>query len=161
MQKWNGLRPPIQYLLRDFRTWLVAEKIDDKLTEKRPSRHRSIKGIGYYKTDTISWIEMLLQTPIVDHRKYVIWRILVPYLFNVKKLPDNEVVNILNSWMNSCSMIRPLDFNSQYLIKQNIRNRNRIHYLPISIHKLSSENNELHNTIFCDFTHGVRPRQCC
>ena len=35
VQRWDGLRPPIQYLLRDYRTWLVAEKINDKREEKR------------------------------------------------------------------------------------------------------------------------------
>jgi hypothetical protein len=142
VQKWNGIRPPIQYLLRDYRTRLIAEKINDKQEEKRPWNYRRINS----KTNTIPWIEKLLQTPIADHRKYAIWRILVPYLFNVRKLPDNEVVNILNGWLNSCSIVRLLDFNSRYLIRQNIRNRNRIRYFPVSIHKLGSENNELYNS---------------
>jgi hypothetical protein len=146
VQKWNGLRPPIQYLLRDYRTWLVAEKINDKREENKSKKHISSKSIGYNFTNTIPWIEKLLETPIIDHRKYAIWRILTPYLFNVRKLPDNEVVNILNSWLNSCSIVRPLDFNSRYLIRQNIRNRNRIRYFPVSIHKLGSENNELYNS---------------
>jgi hypothetical protein len=28
MQRWNGIRPPINYILRDYRTWLVSEKIN-------------------------------------------------------------------------------------------------------------------------------------
>ena len=63
VQKWDGLRVPIQYLLRDYRTWLVAEMINDKLEEKKSCSYRSMKNIVYNKTNTITWIEKLLQTP--------------------------------------------------------------------------------------------------
>lgn len=41
------------------------------------------------RTNTIKWIErgILEQHSLSDHRKYIIWRILSPYLLNVKKLP--------------------------------------------------------------------------
>ena len=144
-QKWNGLRPPIHYLLRDYRTWLVAEKINDKLEEKRSRSNRNSKNFGYRRTDTIPWIEKQLQPPISVHREYAIWRILVPYLFNVRKLSDNEAISTLQIWLEKCSSLRPLDFNSKYLFNQNIRYRNKNRYLPISIQKLSSENVELYN----------------
>ena len=51
----------------------------------------------------------------------------------------------LQIWLEKCSSLRPLDFNSKYLFNQNIRNRNKNRYLPISIQKLSSENVELYN----------------
>jgi hypothetical protein len=35
VQRWNGIRPPINYLLRDYRIWLVSEKIDEKVENKR------------------------------------------------------------------------------------------------------------------------------
>jgi hypothetical protein len=41
---------------------------------------------GKHDNDFIPWIERLLKTPIPDHRKYCIWRILAPYLINVKHL---------------------------------------------------------------------------
>jgi Primase X len=145
--KWNGKRPPIQYLLRDFRTWLVAEKINDKWEEEKFRKYGKSRNIDCSKTSTISWIEKLLQTPLADHRKYAIWRILVPYLFNVRKFSDNEVVTILEDWVKNCSMLRPLDFNSQYLISQNIRNRKRNHYLPISFCNLKFDNRQLHDKI--------------
>lgn len=141
VQKWDGIRPPIQYLLRDYRTWLVAEKINDKQEEKKSRKHAISKNFHYFRANTISWIEELLQTPVADHRKYVLWRILMPYLFNVRKLRDNEAASILRSWLDNCSAVRLLDFNSSCLIRQNLRNRNKNHYLQISIHKLSTENN--------------------
>ena len=33
VQSWNGKRPPINYMLREFRTWLVAEKIRENARE--------------------------------------------------------------------------------------------------------------------------------
>jgi hypothetical protein len=43
-------------------------------------------------TTIIPWIEKLLQTPIQDYRKFSGWRILSPYLMNVKRLSyDNAI----------------------------------------------------------------------
>ena len=147
VQRWGGNRLPIQYLLRDFRTWLVAEKINDKREEKNVWNHRNFKNFGYSRTDTIPWIGNLLQTPIADHRKYAIWRIIMPYLFNIKKLSDPEVISIVQTWLDNCSSLRPLDFNSKYLIRQNINNCKKHTYLPIGFNKLSSENQELFDVI--------------
>jgi len=148
VQKWNGIKAPINYLLRDFRTWLVAEKINEQLQTKRSRSYRNTYNNGYYtKTDTIQWIEKLLQIPIADHRKYAVWRILIPYLFNVKKLSEDETVSIVQTWLNRCNGLRSLDFNGSRLIKQNICSSKNRRYLPISYNKLSSENNELCNAI--------------
>jgi hypothetical protein len=147
VQSWDGVRPAIQYVLRDYRTWLVAEKINDKLEEKRSWRNKSSKRTHHNSTNIISWIEKLLQMPIEDHRKYSLWRIVFPYLFNVRMMSDSEVIGVVRIWLDNCAEIRPLDFNPNYLIKQNIRNRNKNRYLPISFEKLKTENNELYGTI--------------
>jgi Primase X len=149
VQRWDGTRPPINYLLRDFRIWLVTEKINDKQEESKMVKYRnsSRNSYRYYNTNTIPWIEKLLQTPITDYRKYALWRILMPYLFNVKKLSDTEVIDIMQTWLNKCNHLRSLDFNAKYLIKQNIRNSKKNRYLPISFDKLSSENKGLHDII--------------
>jgi hypothetical protein len=143
VQTWDGKRSPIQYLLRDYRTWLVAEKINDKQKEKRSWKSRGIKNFSYNRADTIQWIEKLLQTPIADHRKYVLWRIIIPYLFNIRKLADSEVASIVQAWLDGCATVRPLDFNSRYVIIQYIRNRKKNRYLPIGFSKLSSDNTKL------------------
>jgi hypothetical protein len=147
VQKWNGSRPPIQYLLRDFRTWLVDEKIYDKREEKRLWKHINMKNFGYNKINTIPWIEKLLQTSIADHRKYAIWRILVPYLFNIRKLPGTEITDIIQTWLNKCDAIRALDFNTKYSILQSVRNGEKNKYLPISLNKLSGENQSLYKLV--------------
>jgi hypothetical protein len=147
IQRWDGTRPTIQYLLREYRTWLVAEKINNKLEEKRTWKHRNMKNIDYSRTGTISWIDKLLGTPVADHRKYVIWRILMPYLSNIKNLSDTEVITVIQTWLDKCNELRSLDFNADYLIKQNIRNSKKQRFLPISFNNLLSENRTLYDII--------------
>jgi hypothetical protein len=44
----------------------------------------------------IKWIQKgILETPLPDHRKYIIWRILSPYPLNVKKIPKEESYSIM------------------------------------------------------------------
>ena len=43
----------------------------------------------------IEWIEKLLKTPINNFRKYCRWRILCPYLINIKKTSPEESFPIL------------------------------------------------------------------
>ena len=38
VQRWNGIRPPINYLLRDYRIWLVAEKINEKAEKQEVAK---------------------------------------------------------------------------------------------------------------------------
>ena len=96
---------------------------------------------------TIPWIKRLLQTSIADHRKYVLWRILTPYLFNIKKLSEVEGIEIMQTWLNKCDLLKSLDFNAKYLIKQNMRNSNKHKFFPISFNKLHSENQGLYNIV--------------
>jgi hypothetical protein len=44
------------------------------------------QGKDQEHTTTIKWIEKgILEHPLSDHTKYIIWRILSPYLSNIKK----------------------------------------------------------------------------
>ena len=84
IQKWDGKRPHIQPLLRDFRRWLIQKRIDD--IEELKKREKKIAGFHMIVTsrnqqpaNNIKWIENgILQNPLPDHRKYIIWRILSP-----------------------------------------------------------------------------------
>ena len=62
---------------------------------------------------SVSWIDSLLETPIEDHRKYVMWRILAPYLINVRELSKDEAFNVVRDWLNKCHQLRKLDFNPE------------------------------------------------
>ena len=96
---------------------------------------------------TISWIERLLQTPIDDYRKFVVWHILSPYLINIRKCPPGEASNTIKNLLNRCNNLRQLDFTPNYTIKYNINSAKRNGYLPISLEKLRIENAYLYNVL--------------
>jgi non-catalytic primase subunit PriX-like protein len=146
IQKWDGNRPPINYLLRDFRRWLINEKIEQqKLSSKERGRRKSV---GTSRNNTaIPWIEKLLQTPVEDYRKFAILRILAPYLINIKRASVENAFSMIKDWLNKCNSLRQLDFNPEYIVKYNINSAKRTGYLPISLEKLKIENSRLHSVV--------------
>jgi Primase X len=57
----------------------------------------------------IKWIEKgILEHPLPDHRKYIIWRILSPYLLNVKKLTKEESYSVIKDWLDKCNKVQKL-----------------------------------------------------
>ncbi|HEY7078848.1 MAG TPA: hypothetical protein VH500_04040 [Nitrososphaeraceae archaeon] len=66
-------------------------------------------------TTKIKWIESLLQTPIEDNRKFLVWRFLVPYLINIRRLDGDEANNTVRSWLDKCRVLRQLNFNPNYI----------------------------------------------
>ena len=95
----------------------------------------------------IPWIEKLLQTPLDDYRKFVVWRILSPYLINIRKYSVEEASNLIKNWLDKCNQLKSLDFNPNYMIKYNINSAKRNGYLPISLEKLRIENTYLYNML--------------
>ncbi len=138
IERWDGQRPAIQYLLRDFRRWLINEKLEQFRHTKRARAQTT-------NSTTIRWIEKLLKTPLDDYRKYVIWRILAPYLINIRKYSADEASNIIRNWLDKCRNLRQLDFSPNYLIKHNINSVMRGGFLPIGLDKLKIENQYLYN----------------
>jgi hypothetical protein len=84
-----------------------------------------------------------LETPIRDHRKYCIWRVLTPYLLNIRKLSEQETTDIIEDWLNRCNQLRRLDFNYKQKIKDGTEGAAE-GYLPISLAKLKEENGVLY-----------------
>ena len=137
IQKWDGKRPPIMPLLRDFRRWLIQKRIDGieelKRREKKIARYHVIITSRNQPTNNIQWIENgILKNPLRDHRKYIIWRVLSPYLLNVKKLPKEESYSIIKDWLDKCNNIERLNFNPKIKIKEGIRGASG-GYFPISL----------------------------
>ena len=146
IQKWDGNRPAINWLLRDFRRYLIQEKIDNNL----PQRKRSSPNTKIMPTKRL-WIETLLDIPIEDYRKYAIRRIIAPYLINIRKLAYDDAFNITKNWLNTCDKIKPLDFNANVKIKDTLRAATRVGYLPMGFSDLKSENGELYRHILNRF----------
>ncbi|HXS60624.1 MAG TPA: DNA primase noncatalytic subunit PriX, partial [Candidatus Sulfopaludibacter sp.] len=121
-------------------------KRNDKIKEKRKRRSFSKKQYRYnLQVNKINWIEHLLQTPIEDCRKQCLWRILCPYLINIRKLTKEVAFNILNKWLEKCDVLRPLDFKITKAIDDNLKNVKQ--FLPPSKDKLKDQNKELYQIL--------------
>jgi hypothetical protein len=150
IQRWDGKRPAINWLLRDFRRYLIQEKINDRFKDAKLKRKRSSYCYPTNHTTTtashsIRWIDSLLETPIEDHRKYAIWRIIAPYLINARKLSHEEAFRIIRDWLNKCHQLKRLDFDLNQKIKYDLGSVSS--YRPISFNNLKVDNPELYSLI--------------
>jgi hypothetical protein len=147
-QKWNGYKPSIKLLLEDFYVYLSDQRIKE-LNEKRCQEFHKLK-LGSSVSNNIHWIERLLQTAISDFRKLIVWRILAPYLLNVRSLSYGESYTIISEWLDKCNRLRGLDFNPDHRIRSALTSSKD--FLPISYEKLRTENEGLYNLLL---EHGV------
>ena len=145
IQRWNGKIPAIQWVTTEYHAFLIQKRID-KINERkrRQTRKKSIM-FNYTNKNRIQWIENLLNTAIEDNRKYCLWRILCPYLVNIKRLDDDESIAILNDWLKKCDSLRKLDFNPVISIRNYLKNVKT--FLPPSKEKLSKERLELYSIL--------------
>jgi len=145
VQRWDGYRPNIRWLLRDYRTHLIQERYTESLARLRNDQKRVRsqwkKGIEpsqqQQQTSKIDWIELLYRKPLNDFRKFCIWRVFVPYFINIRRLPESESENLVKNWLDRCNIVKRLDFNVEDKIRYALRTvRN---YLPISQDQLRME----------------------
>jgi hypothetical protein len=166
IQKWDDKRPSIQPLLRDFRRWLIQRRIDDiEELKKQENKHVKFQIVASQnqnqnqkehknRINKIKWIDKgILENPLPDHRKYIIWRILSPYLLNVKKLPKEESYSIIKDWLDKCGKLEKLNFNAKIKIKEGLRGASK-GYFPISLEKLKEENRQLYDLVVVDKDDG-------
>ena len=139
-QKWDHTRPEINYLLAAFTRYVINEKYIELLKSQKRGKSQNITNSN--SSNHIGWIERLLQTPLADHRKYCIWRIMIPYLLNIRKLSDEDTTNIVINWLKECDQVKRLNFNYVQRIREGIEGAAE-GYLPINREKLSEENPEL------------------
>ncbi len=131
-------------MLREFRRWLIQKKIDAFEELKKQEKFQMTVSKNQKRINTIKWIEkVILEHPLSDHRKYIIWRILSPYLLNVRKLPKEEAYSVMKEWLDNCNKIEKLNFNPKTKIKDGLKGASK-GYFPISIEKLKEENRQLY-----------------
>jgi hypothetical protein len=157
IQKWNGNAAAINYLLHDFRRYLIQQRINSRLEKVKTQRRHITDGsnaatIHYANSHTISWIESLLQTALSDHKKYCIWRILSPYLLNVKKLSNEEAYYIMKEWLDKCDKLEGLNFDAKSKIREGLKGASKGYY-PISLEKLKEENKALYDIVTSRYNH--------
>jgi Primase X len=151
IRRWNGYRPAINWLLRNFRRYLIHERINDAFKDKRLKRKRSSycdpTSLTTATSHSIHWVDSLLETQIEDHRKYALWRILAPYLISIRKLSYDQAYNIMRDWLHRCSEIRQMNFNIDHTIKDKLKGTIKVGYFPISLNDLKEESPELYSII--------------
>ena len=95
----------------------------------------------------IKWIENgILENALADHRKYIIWRILSPYLLNVRKLQREEAYSVMKDWLDKCDKKERLNFYAKAKIRDGLRGASKGYY-PISLEKLKGENKALYDIV--------------
>ncbi|MFL6419968.1 MAG: DNA primase noncatalytic subunit PriX [Nitrososphaeraceae archaeon] len=94
----------------------------------------------------------ILEHPLLDHRKYIIWRILSPYLLNVKKLPKEEAYSIMKEWLDKCNKLEKLNFSPKIKIKDGLKGASK-GYFPISMEKLKEENRQIYDLVLSRMRH--------
>jgi hypothetical protein len=142
IQKWNGYRPSIKLLLEDFYIYLSGQRLAD-LEQKISRKFTNDDFLESSRLDgciSIQWIERLLQTSLSDFRKLAIWRVLAPYLLNIRNLSPDEAHGIVYEWLDKCSQLRRLDFNPTYRIKGVLNNSKG--FLPVSCVCVKEERND-------------------
>lgn len=141
IERWDGKRLPIQLLLKDFRRWIMQEEVNYNKNPQKRMKQSRLNMVNSPSNSTIKWIERLLEIPLGDYRKYCLWRILGPYLLNVRKLSEEDARVIMEEWLQKCDRVRKLDFGPRCNITSIIRGNK--HFLPISFTNLNEENNEI------------------
>lgn len=135
VNRWDSRRPSIGNMIGSFYAHLVSNKIKSERSDHSAPKIK-------YTNNKILWIEKLLHTPLEDHRKYCLFRILVPYLLNIRKLSFEESSKILESWLSQSNELRKLDFNPQMEIR--IRMKHVKRYSPLGSQKLKTDNTTLY-----------------
>jgi hypothetical protein len=146
IKKWDGIRPEINYLLAGFTRYIINEKYLELLNAQKRKRKQRVR-VDNNDDNRVYWIELLLQIPLPDFRKYCIWRILTPYLLNIRKLSEQESFDIIENWSQQCSLLRKLDFNHNQKIREGLEGAAE-GYFPISRENFKVENRELYLVIF-------------
>jgi hypothetical protein len=155
VQKWNGQKPAINYLLRDFRHYLINEKLKEKMKYQRRGQQNKHSKTNEYNHKTMTAThntnviyERLLELQIDDFRKNAADLILIPYLVLIRKLSDSEVYNIVRSWLDKCSKLKPLDPNyTDNRIMYALRQSRQKQILPMSLETIKQHDEKLYNLL--------------
>ena len=144
LQSWNGVRVPIsREFIEDFRTYLEQKITNLDNNNKNNHNYNNNSNNNYIH----EWIEKLLQTPIEDYRKIVLWKILCPYLVNIRNLSPNDSFQILKEWLNKCNSLRKIDFNPNQKIKDSLKHVRSFYPLGIKKLKTDEEYNKLYQIL--------------
>jgi len=145
VQRWDGYRADIKWVLKDYWIYLTQEKNNEILAtsnrDQRRLRSQWKRGIDpsqqKKQANKTEWIESLYNKSLDDCRYYCIWRIFVPYFINIRMLSQWETFNLIKNWLDRCSIIKRLSFNAKNSINHALRTVR--HFRPVSLVDLKAE----------------------
>ncbi|MGI8832967.1 MAG: DNA primase noncatalytic subunit PriX [Nitrososphaeraceae archaeon] len=148
IHEWNNSEqlPQIDNLLVEFQTFLVDRKLKVEINQ-------NIMKVNYlnYSPNRISYVEKLLNIPIVDHRKFTISLILAPYFVNIQHQSDSESFGKIKQWALNCNEIESLKPSIEYfedLIKTSLERVKKTRIKPLKFEEtLRYKNMELYNIL--------------
>lgn len=140
VQHWDGIEAIANSITLPFIDHLQQlryqfENLNERKTKTNFNEHKS----------SIIWIEKLLATPIGDHRYYCLWHILVPYLYNIKKLSKPDVIDTITQWLDECSKVKVVKWRYPERIEEQLGYDKG--YPPIRLENLKKENFELYRLL--------------
>lgn len=146
IQEWNGKRPSIKYILREFRRYLIDRKLREIKRKQISTKYKFSKydNQNNNNKDTVLWIEKLLKMSIADFRKNSISLILTPYLVNIRNLKYQESFDILIEWLEGCNSFKRLDFSPNYLVKHALNTAIEKKIPPMKLDTLKEKNPDLY-----------------
>lgn len=142
-QEWDGISVSIKALELPF-----AEFLAKPVTTVSSTRRGGGTTIGSCKR----MIDMILQKPIPDGRKIIIWKMLAPFFMNVVKLSEEDAFNKIMSCVEKCTDLRGTDITKDF-VKSQLRNAqtfidyNGERLKPISPSKLKTEYENIYDLI--------------
>ena len=146
IQQWNGSRPTMMLLVGSFHAHLIDQKMKQNQRDKR-RRYQKYDTITGASPAIIPWIEKLLTIALPDYRKYCTWRILAPYLTNVRKLQDDEAYQIIRKWLKKCNSVKRISFDETSRIRYDIQSVRKKGFYPIGWEQLKVENIDVFNLL--------------
>ena len=147
IQQWNDSRPTMMLLIGSFHAHLINQKTRQNQRAKRRLRYQKFEVTTAAVPAIIPWIEKLLIIPLPDYRKYCTWRILAPYLINVRKLQDDEAYQIIRKWLKKCNSVKRISFDETSRIRYDIQSVRKKGFYPIGWNQLKIDNIDLMNTL--------------
>ena len=148
MYKWNGIRPNMNLLIGSFCAYMTDKRIREEQERAERIKKYTDFDINNKESYTIDWIERLLDTPLDDHRQFVVWMILPQYLMNCKKLSYDNARSVVEYWLDRCAQLKRLD---RVHIKQKLKAGFQAAdkgFRPISAEKMIVWKPELYSLLF-------------
>lgn len=111
----------------------LLKGLRDKVLAYMPSRKEFEKG-------KFAYVEKLLRYPVTDGRHRLVWLVLAPYLVNVKRIDENQAIDIIMDYVSYAGEAR----NMRRFVEYNVRRARRNGLLPPTISTLKNEHPDLY-----------------